>query len=1086
MKAQPPGQSASATRGRRGSILILVVVVLVLMVTMGAAYIQIARVDRLAVAGQVSQGNIETVVRATVQLFAEELKKDLLNEQGEFFVSDDGDEPYDYPSTNDDPGITFPVLGITGNDLGEAQGGMDDDMWLASSSPAFDGNGNGMWPHITNPFGVFLGWDASAKGGLGDFVYGGDLPREDLIDFGSQERNYDTAIAIESKLLFDADGDGIRDSRLTWAPIRQIGRVMYVMAVRIIDHGAMINLNVATAATKSDAVSFNDGNTRVRGYFPTDLDFSRLARRFKLDTSVWRTEFPQLLDYRRVDTQLPTPVGLILSKIDEFPDRGSYDINKDGRIGAWLANARLYGYLQDASGPLKYTITDEAELRFKAGLNNADNESILESKMPVLLRKDATGEIDYRQIAGVSGGNRGRADFFQGGTGGPGSLSYPAIRQWVTTVSGASVFSPNFQNMHGGNGALKYDLVWQDRNNNNARVDAIRDRLANIFKIGTPTYLHLSDSEVDVVATEFALAIQDYADTDSRPTHARAGDGTTYYGLETLPFLREAYIQIGYSDQDLIDHDSDPATVDYDTYVARPGSEALAVEIGNPFDREIRGSDLDGNVRIVVRQAGPDPFQTQYEFESTSPVDDIAAENVWTLSNRKRESRTLIIVSDALAPIDENGNGSDLAKDLGFNLRGAKIHYAPKGSLSFKPGDDVIVEMQVRTAGGWVAYDRLAIDGLMFDTQVAHALEPDPTIPLPDAHGQGSGVRACSRGGNPGIYYLSNKTNALVNANVRRPDWLGPDQDSYRYETNNPYDRLDKDQKGPEGNQTFDNFQIPVANRNFLNVAELNWIHMFGFSDADEKGTFPERLDTLAVSRRFLFWRAFPPDSIKIPHAAMVMDEFTTLSPRHDQIDNDNADGDDNLTTGRDDVYEQFVPGQGNINTMPSHMIANTAPLPETMDGLGPLAEKIVEWRDDPSRRSGFFRKSPGFASIGELMLVSGSPAENMQRYTFDHQPVDEVYDLYPVPDPKGSRPDVKRVALADTAEDAVARFQFFTQAYTTRSDIYTAYVVILGYQAANFSQGPVESARFYAIFDRSRITNRDDTTRVLGIYRVP
>ncbi len=44
----------------------------------------------------------------------------------------------------------------------------------------------------------------------------------------------------------DADGDGIADSRWTWAPLPSDAGLAYVMAVRIIDNSAMVDLNAWT------------------------------------------------------------------------------------------------------------------------------------------------------------------------------------------------------------------------------------------------------------------------------------------------------------------------------------------------------------------------------------------------------------------------------------------------------------------------------------------------------------------------------------------------------------------------------------------------------------------------------------------------------------------------------------------------------------------------------------------------------------------------------------------------------------------------------------------------------------------------
>ena len=62
---------------------------------------------------------------------------------------------------------------------------------------------------------------------------------------------------------------------------------------------------------------------------------------------------------------------------------------------------------------------------------------------------------------------------------------------------------------------------------------------------------------------------------------------------------------------------------------------------------------------------------------------------------------------------------------------------------------------------------------------------------------------------------------------------------------------------------------------------------------------------------------------------------------------------------------------------------------------------------------------------------------------------------------------------------------RWLMQVCSTRSDIYTAYVIIEGYPSGNFNEDPVEAARFLAVFDRSRIVDQNDSVRVLGVHRL-
>jgi len=94
------------------------------------------------------------------------------------------------------------------------------------------------------------------------------------------------------------------------------------------------------------------------------------------------------------------------------------------------------------------------------------------------------------------------------------------------------------------------------------------------------------------------------------------------------------------------------------------------------------------------------------------------------------------------------------------------------------------------------------------------------------------------------------------------------------------------------------------------------------------------------------------------------------------------------------------------------------------------------------------------------------------------------VMDIYPTPEEVTNQSAVAFGGLLEE-EARMARFQFLSQVLTTRSDIFTAYVYIRGYPAGDFSQPPIEAARFVAIFDRSNVRIAGDMPRLVGYFRV-
>jgi len=1148
-----------------GSALIMVIAVLVLMAMLGSAYIQIARVDRAAMSGS-GKKHIDEVAAAVVSQIQDVLLKDLVDDGGLFFnpntgVAGGGDESYDYPWTSNN---NWQVTLLNGNPA-TARGGELDDSWLATTVPDFSVASQPVWAHITNLNGIYV--RIPKEGGGGPV-----RPVENVVDASGFEQN-DTGLEIIAQLGasssgnfedlgVDADGDGVEDSRWTWAPIRQIGGTMYVMGVRIVDNSSLLNVNTATAMTDDGVVNW--GTEPPRGYFPTGVDLTRLLKLEGESLAVWRGEVGSLLGFRGVSSTLATSLGLTnVSDPTSGPGGG-------GRVDVWFNNARMYG------DPVnKLEMNDELELRYRSGLNKHSSKHEVDTNLDELLRGDSepvsvdgdgafNQESDYHDVPGVStvSDAAAMADYFQGGTGANiDSRTYPAVRQMLTTLSGAAVYGANHNGMHTTptppppQPTLKYDLVDFHRNGGPGdyqedmytvhggtgapitpfvpntlpdRIEELEYWVRTILSINNAgvvdesnAYLGL-DAATNIntlkqIAVEYALAIQDYSDADSVPSAMLVdfnGDGMktpgepTAFGLETLPFLREVYLQVGFTDDDLTDTGGAPFPVkdDYDTWTVEVGSQAAAIEIGNPFDRDITinldstrlgVNDNEINLRIEFNGALIPLDETIFERDDGTALNDPTIQKV-TLGPGDR----LIIYSNPSTGVNEGGRGLDLKdtgfdQDYGLGTPTMMIKSTADGAFTFGgvplTGSSTTVGLQVHTPGAdkawgtgddqFPVYDRLVLNGLDFPYTGPIAHTPTPTAN--HVHAQGSVARD---GRNR--RYLSNVGKSVLLAGVRPPPVDGDTMD-YRFDDpvspNDPRSQLNRDDKGIVGDAALDSFQIPMANRRFFSVAELGWVQMFGFTD-EANGDFPQRLDSLAVNRRTLDFStgAAVPDTVGIPHAAMVMDQFTTLSPQNDTVDNDND-------TVVDNAEEQFVPGTININTVPLHLATLAAPLPESIVNVEALMQGVVDYRDNLVNRdtvtglSGV-RSEPGIASIGELMFVNSSVGDDqpsdMQRYGNDGgDDKDSVFDLYPVPEQPGS---VVPQSAEDGAEEAMARFQFLSQVFTTRSDIFTAYVVIRGYPADDFGKGPVESLRFFAVFDRSGVTSSNHSVQMVGCYGLP
>lgn len=1137
----------------RGIVIVMVVAVLTLAVILGTAYLQLARAGRTA--AEVRTGsNIDQVANSVVLYIGDVLANDLLDSSDPALLFNPAeDEPYDYPWT--DQTASFPVEDFLGNALGNADGGTLDDTWLAALVPDFSTLAKPEWPHITNLYGRFLRLpkvgnpSASQQPAEVQVDNGSFLRRDTDVKITGDTQALDTSSSSTYENLgTDTDGDGVPDARWVWAPLRVINGIAYVMAVRIIDNSGMINLNAATAMTSDGDNTWGASTDNPRGYFPTCLDLSRLLKRFDAANwdsgSLFRSELLAMLGNRNVDTSNITPFGLS-SWPNAYPNAGTYTTSPFGRVGSWLDHVSLYGYSANF-----LDTSDEMELRYHGGLTDEVSQTTVDTLMPGLLR-DGAVETSFADVVGGSSTSDMRK-YFQGGTGDIDTArDFPGVRHFLTTISGANVYANNYKTtasdtvgLHAGARTLKYDLVYQDGGADGGtpddRISNVATLLANILKIDTPTYLGLTDSELDQVAGEYALAIQDYADSDHNPSFAWIDDGDmsqepgeTFYGLEVLPFIREVYLQIAYQDSDLDDpgmpgpHPNGTPDGDFDTWVRDDASRAMVVEIGNPFDRPITTAMLDDRIQIAVRDPSDavGTYVATYTFDNTAP-------DIPSMGN-------LLVYSNAASGHREDdtgggtGPGTDLPADLQFSAATPTPVDAGAGTLIFKissdqiDGDNITIELRVNTDPGgmanWVTYDRFKLTEIgggsnEVDVPATIGHNPEDTTAR-HRHVQLSFARDARAVNTRTIRFISNSGKDLLSVR-QHPDTSGtsnvpidwtpgtPSTADYRRKSNSPVDALTLDTKTiptpsktiDRGSTDLDLFQIAIANRPFFSIAELGWIHMFGFSDGNaaniaDAGDFPERLDSLLGLRQFLTVGsgASVPDATGIPHAGMVFEQFTTLSPRYDGLDNDNADQDGNSATGADDDDEAFVRGQININTMPLHLLVTAVPMPEIIDDIQAVFEHIVDYRDNPANRDSpnltpmtGLRTAEGIENISEVLLVNpnlvaggSNYEEDMVRYGLSGagaQPAE--MDLYPMFEQTTATAYANQMLV----EGQMARFQFIGQAFTTRSDNFTAYVEVRGYPAEDFRLGPVETKRFIAVYDRSNIKTSADRPKVLAI----
>jgi hypothetical protein len=240
-----------------------------------------------------------------------------------------------------------------------------------------------------------------------------------------------------------------------------------------------------------------------------------------------------------------------------------------------------------------------------------------------------------------------------------------------------------------------------------------------------------------------------------------------------------------------------------------------------------------------------------------------------------------------------------------------------------------------------------------------------------------------------------------------------------------------------------------------------------------------------------------------VPHAMLVLDRFTTLSPYEDGVDNDN----DQTVTG--DIDENFVPGTININTATTDVIRYAIPLPASLraSGANDVAAALVGYRDNAAKRPTAItglRTAKGIASLGEIYNIfnpqnAPTVANPLASDTTDNRSIDGM-----LIDDIANASNTSGDAIVDDREEAAAILRMLSQVCSVRSDIFTAYIVIRGFpndlkpsdlailnptvtaDAKKLSDyyARVTERRLIVVFDRSRVTDIASPIHILGFYQ--
>lgn len=1036
---------------RRGSVLILVAAVLVLLVLIGTAYIQAARLDRLSTAN-INDNFIDQVLAATLSRVASALQEDVVcNCAGsEHFLTNRAeakDELYDYPYTNHN-----------------GTPGEYDDMWLASTTP---GQNYSKWPHITN------------MSATGSFLSEGDTPGSNNdVDVSCEALPNPLSTNIENNDLADADGDGLTDSRWAVAPIAEIRGRKYVMAVRIVDLASMLNVNVALSQLSS-AGAYGTGNDVPRWWYPSELDLAGFM--FGVQGAPGgsaETEMKTLLGYRMGNEgpDYATGVNLPTAWAD--------------RYNSWMNAGRMYGKAKDPYRLLG--ISDELELRYGNGLNRIDADATIDTLMEQFLRdQDTTAqEGDYTDSPFTTA-----EGWF---------ANEPRKQMTVlskTTIAAPALTNPLITKNQETSLVRQIDI----NRSSDATIVAEFKKIISISQKGNgQTVFELPRSIQDnkyedyrrnMYCNRLLANLRDYADGDNKLTLVDQ-QKQPRYGMEALPFISEVYVQHDYEVKSSI-----PATGEgpWTLNVAKAGSVGFVIEIRNPFKKRIKLSDIrlnvGGTTTLLSDLAGYPGTGTIEQGEYIVVYGDTGTGSPMNLV---RETQELTDgTDDPVASLGWAANpfstGEKLIQLQAAVESGGWVTYQ-KVTVKNVPNSPANITYDDGGANPpqWLYKQRATIG-------CGKGLGMLATGDLGDSNGPK--FRTDDTEG--GYINYPSGTNAPA-AHIAGLDNLGEDTKSKGVTPNIDDTRQQMvflDEAGNDGDlrQLGDLAMIavmgPASNLTVPQVWNLHG-HVDDSTTAGKTAIENFMLD-FGDTARLMTADATQPN-FHVPHSIIMLQRFTTMSPYQDGQDND---GDEKKDAGDDNEGEIAIAGRINLNTVAGfqdvsnpqnptvadeHILMRTLPIPDA-NARKLAIQAMLKYRDIPSgnaadvRPNGSgkqWRDEKGIAHIGELFHALKGVLTT-DAYTGDTSTLGgTVVDTSPY------AIDGSFDLVEDDREEQAMIFSWLSQVATTRSDVFVAYIEVRGYISdGNNTYKPeniYEKKRAIAVFDRSSVGTEGGRVQLL------
>jgi len=416
-----------------GSALILAVVLTSLLAIVGVMFVLVTRIDKIATSAISDRKELDFAVETVIAKISQELVLD---------VPGEGAEYQDYPGP--------------------------EDPWLASLEPYQSGN-DYFWRQISDVTGYLAG-DSN------------DIKAEVVSEFDVITANA------------DADGDGVGDSK--WIKLADMtsgkGKPIYA-AIRIVDHGAMLNVNTAYKFDLSDPnVTLPD----INGSGQMQINLMALAGRGAAQAGS------------------AEETSLLSARANNGLDVDPWDLLKYEQNVIWN-----YGSNEPNYTP--FDISDELELRNRFLLNHTGIDTRLEVWSVEFRKKTLSTPLtpgDSPDIWFNRAYDDGNID-----------PNY-AYRHIATTYNMDRIINPAGSTLNNGK------MI----NVNMADVSLLYDAINAGLRDADPNFLVVDTNDL---AAQLAVNIIDHRDYDTDVTYLPIGS-ETYYGFEAQPFISEIAFSI--------------------------------------------------------------------------------------------------------------------------------------------------------------------------------------------------------------------------------------------------------------------------------------------------------------------------------------------------------------------------------------------------------------------------------------------------------------------------------------------------------------------------------------------------------------